>query len=138
MSSGRIHSSTLIGGYILSRIVGAMTARLRSISNSNLRFHSHDFIINVFFCSNQTLLNAFDNFFSCDLILEILLEDKLSMALTIQFEVGGTLNILLIYNAKLVRHLIRLINVQYVLGLSIGVGSLILGHAHKWSWLLLT
>ena len=85
----------------------------------------------VILSSDQTLLYALDDFLSLDLILEVLFEDELAVTLSIQFEVGRLFDVLLIDEAELARHIIPLINVQYVRGLPVSVWPLTLRHAHK-------
>ena len=85
----------------------------------------------VILSSDQTLLYALYDFLPLDLILEVLLEDELAMALSIQFEVSGLLNVLLVDTAKLACHIVPLINVQYVLGLPVSVRPSTFRHAHK-------
>ena len=57
------------------------------------------------------------------------------MALSIQLEVSGLLNVLLVDAAKLARHIVPLINVQYVLGLPVRVWPSAFRHAHEGCWL---
>ena len=69
-----------------------------------------------------------------NLVLEVVLEDKLAVALAIQLEVGDLLDILLINDAKLSRNsvILALVNVQYVGGLAVRI-PLVLRQSHKWS-----
>ena len=99
------------------------------------RLQSNDLTEDVILGPDQTLLYALNDFLPLDLILEVLLKDELAMALSIQFEVSGLFDVLLVDTAKLASHIVPLINVQYVLGLPVSVRPSALRHAHKGCWL---
>ena len=91
-------------------------------------------------CSNQSLLYAFDDLFTLNLVFQVVLENKLAMAFSIELKVGDLFDILLINDTKLTRHIVilALINVQYVGGLPVRrVPLLLLWHPHERCWLLL-
>lgn len=80
---------------------------------------------------DQSLLNTFDNFFTLDLISEILLENQVAMTLAIQFEVAVPFYILLIDHSQLASHAVVCVNVQYMGRLPMGVSSLAFGNSHE-------
>ena len=106
-------------------------ARLRVHALCNARLCKHNLVVNVLLCSDQTLLNALDNLLSLYLVFQVLGKDSLPVTLTIQFEVGSSLYELLIDHSQLASCIVLLVNVQYVGGLPVRVGSLILRNPHE-------
>ena len=68
-----------------------------------------DFTINVVFGSYKPLLDAFDGFLALQLVLQVLLKNELSVTLTVQFEVGGSFDELLVDETKLASHVALLV-----------------------------
>ena len=114
--------------------------RLWDISLSDSRLHSHDLVVYVVLCSNQSLLYAFNDLLPLYLVFQVVLENKLAMAFTIELKVGDLFDIFLINDTKLTRHIVilALINIQYVGGLPVRrVPLLLLWHPHERCRLLL-
>jgi len=60
------------------------------------------------------------------------------VALAVQLEVGNPLNVVLSDHPQLPSHIVLLVYIQDVRGLTVGVGALILRHAHERRWLIPT
>ena len=96
-----------------------LAARLRVDTLSDAWLQAYDLVVNILLGSDQTLLNTFDNLFSLDLELKVLRKHLLPVALTVQLEVSGPLDELLVDHSKLASCVVLLVNVQYVVRLPI-------------------
>jgi len=84
------------------------------IAVGHTRVQSDYLVEEIIFCSNQTFLNALDYFFALNLVLQILLEDSFAMTLPVQLEVSSLFNVLLGNHPELPRHIVLMINIEYV------------------------
>lgn len=120
-----------------------MTARgLRSLSRScDAGISTHDLTVDVILGSHKPFLNAFNRFLSLQLVLQILLKNEFSVTLTIQFEVGGSLDEVLIDEPKLASHVALLVrDVEHVLGLPVCLPTVLWGSHERCglTWITIT